>query len=86
MCVEALTSVASFQSAYFETIEAAVGFALVVIVWASTFALQVPAHGTLNRGFNQKAQARLVATNWIRTVSWSLRSLVLIFVLAKHLA
>ncbi len=85
MCVEALASVAAFQSRYFETSEAVFGFTLVVILWVSTFTLQVPAHDRLGNGFDKKAQARLVATNWIRTVSWSLRSLILLLVLARHL-
>jgi hypothetical protein len=85
MCLEALTSLAAFQSRYFEPYEAAIGAALVLVLWVSTFTLQVPAHALLSEGFEKKAQARLVATNWIRTVSWSLRSLILILVLAKHL-
>lgn len=58
--------------------------AALVGIWASTFFLQVPAHDMLTRGWDADVHARLVATNWIRTVLWSLR-LVLIAVAAHSL-
>jgi hypothetical protein len=53
--------------------EAWVGLALTVAAWASTFALQVPLHEELARGFDAAAAERLVVTNWLRTAAWSLR-------------
>ncbi len=49
------------------------GGILLVVIWASTFAVQVPIHGRLSERFDGPAHARLVRTNWIRTVSWSIR-------------
>lgn len=54
--------------------EASLGLVLVILIWASTFFLQVPAHGTLAGGFNADVAARLVRTNWIRTALWSARA------------
>ena len=54
--------------------EAWAGLALVAAAWASTFLLQVPLHESLTRGFDIVATQRLVATNWVRTAAWSLRS------------
>lgn len=45
------------------------GLALVVVTWASTAFLQVPAHRVLAAGFDATAHRRLVATNWIRTIA-----------------
>jgi hypothetical protein len=42
----------------------------------STARLQVPCHRKLARGFDADVARRLVATNWIRTVCWSLRLLI----------
>jgi hypothetical protein len=42
-------------------------------VWASTFLLQVPCHDRLSRGWDEGVHARLVQTNWIRTVLWTAR-------------
>ena len=46
---------------------------LVAIVWASTALLQVPRHRQLERGKDLSVIRSLVATNWIRTVAWSLK-------------
>lgn len=48
--------------------------ALVAVIWLSTFALQVPAHGILQGGFESATWSRLVATNWIRTLAWTGRT------------
>ena len=58
------------------------GLALLAVVWASTFFVQVPCHRVLEGGFDARAASRLVATNWIRTVAWTLRSFVAIALLA----
>jgi hypothetical protein len=50
--------------------------ALVLIVWLSTFLLQVPIHARLQKGKSEMLIRRLVATNWIRTVAWSLKALL----------
>jgi hypothetical protein len=50
---------------------------LLGIIWASTFLLQVPIHRTLLSGWNSQAHRRLVASNWIRTIAWTGRSLLL---------
>jgi hypothetical protein len=60
--------------------------ALVGVIWASTFLVQVPAHGTLARGFDEAAHARLVGSNWIRTAAWTARALLLAWLAAGMLA
>ena len=56
------------------TAEAWVGLGLVLLAWATTFFLSVPAHSQLAPGFNEQAHRMLVQTNWIRTFAWSARS------------
>ena len=46
----------------------------VFIVWLSTFGLQVPIHKRLQAGKSDALISHLVATNWIRTVAWSLKA------------
>lgn len=48
--------------------------------WLSTWLVQIPLHNQLATGFDPQAQARLVATNWLRTVAWSLRGVFLLLV------
>lgn len=62
-----------------------VGLALVGVIWLSTAFLQVPQHQTLAQGFDARAHALLVQTNWIRTVAWALRSGLVVWMLARLL-
>jgi hypothetical protein len=55
---------------------AVISAALVLVVWLSTFLLQVPIHNRLKYGKDRILIRRLVATNWIRTVGWSLKTLI----------
>lgn len=52
------------------------GAALLAVIWLSTAALQVPQHSILMNGFDPQAHRRLVDTNWIRTVAWSARGVL----------
>jgi hypothetical protein len=54
--------------------------ALVGIVWLATFFIQVPQHNILANGFDQAAHQMLVSSNWIRTVAWSVKTLLLGYV------
>ena len=49
------------------------GAGLLALVWLATATLQVPAHGRLSGGFEADVHRRLVGSNWIRTVAWTLR-------------
>lgn len=53
-----------------------VGLALLAMVHASTVMLQVPAHRQLSTGHDVEVVRRLVRTNWVRTIGWSLRVVV----------
>jgi hypothetical protein len=54
------------------------GLALVIIIWFSTLFFSIPNHSILSSGFNQKAYDELCNLNWIRTICWTLRSLLLL--------
>jgi hypothetical protein len=58
-------------------------FGLLLFVWFSTFCLQIPEHVELSNGFSLKNIRRLIQTNWIRTIAWSLRSFILLWLLCK---
>jgi hypothetical protein len=57
------------------------GALLVLVIWWATVGLSVPQHHKLQFGFNEAAYRKLVRTNWLRTVAWSLRSLLLLVAL-----
>jgi len=57
------------------------GLLLVAGIWLSTVLFQAPRHTILGRGFDPAAHRFLVSSNWLRTVLWSLRGLVVLCVL-----
>lgn len=57
------------------------GVVLIFVVWIVTAVYSVPCHNTISGGFEELTHKRLVATNWIRVLAWSLRSVLLISVL-----
>jgi heme exporter protein D len=60
---------------------AAVLAALPVVV---TLAASVPAHRALGRGFDASVHARLLATNWLRTVAWTAHAVVAVAILLRE--
>ncbi len=52
------------------------GFAMVMAIWLSTVFLQVPCHARLSEGFDPATFRTLVVTNWIRTILWTARGLL----------
>jgi hypothetical protein len=56
---------------------------LVALVWLSTGLLQVPLHVRLGGGQDLRLVQRLVATNWVRTVAWTVRALLLTWWMAR---
>lgn len=55
-----------------------------LIIWASTAFLSVPAHNKLALGYNEKTLNFLIKSNWIRTITWTLRSFLILFIFATH--
>jgi hypothetical protein len=60
-----------------------IGLALVAVVWLSTGLLQVPRHTTLGSGFDQTTWSGLVLSNWVRTVAWSARGVLVLWMTAR---
>lgn len=58
------------------------GAVLLMIIWASTALVQVPLHLCLAQRFERGLYSRLLRANWVRTLGWSLRGIVVILLLA----
>ncbi len=52
---------------------------LVLIIWGSTFGIQVPLHNRLSSSYKGDEVERLIKTNWIRTVAWSVKLAVMFY-------
>ena len=55
--------------------------ALLLGIWLSTFLLQMPLHRRISQGEGVGLVPRLVMGNWIRTICWSARSILLLWLL-----
>ena len=49
---------------------------LIPVVWLCTAAFQAPIHLRLMRGFDAPLIRRLILTNWIRTLAWTARGIL----------
>lgn len=61
-----------------------VNIALLILIWVSTLALQMPKHSTLENGKNEQIIEKLIRGNWIRTALWSSRAILLLNLLAEN--
>ena len=60
---------------------AIVGIFLLGVIWFSTFLFQIPCHNKLNSKFDKNVLKTLINTNWIRTICWSLRGIIVLIML-----
>ncbi len=61
------------------------GLGLLIMIWIATATLSVPAHDVLTAGFSDVAHHKLVLTNWIRTVAWTARGVIVMVITSSHL-
>jgi hypothetical protein len=62
---------------------ALLGAVLLAAIWLSTLLLQVPQHGRLADGFDADAHRFLVLSNWVRTLAWTARGALALWMTAK---
>ena len=58
-------------------------FTCVGLIWLVTFFVSVPIHNELVTGFQQTLIQKLVATNWLRTIAWTIRTVLLAYLVVK---
>ncbi|MEQ8634619.1 hypothetical protein [Gimesia maris] len=59
------------------------GVCLLFVVWFSTALRQVPRHHVLASRFSPRHIRSLVISNWLRTIAWTARSVLLLIYLAQ---
>lgn len=60
-----------------------VGLGLCGFLFLSTGLISVPLHNQLATGYTERAHSLLVSTNWIRTVGWTLRAALMMWVMTR---
>tara|TARA_Y100001980_G_C14440454_1_gene226689 strand:- start:134 stop:466 length:333 start_codon:yes stop_codon:yes gene_type:complete len=56
-----------------------ISFILIIVVWLSTFFIQVPLHNSLSKKYSELKIKKLIFSNWIRTFSWLIKLIVLFY-------
>jgi hypothetical protein len=64
--------------------EAALGLALTVVLIMSTLFLQIPCHNKLSAGYNRTQIELLVRTNFVRTLAWCARGVLVTCWLVRY--
>jgi hypothetical protein len=59
------------------------GLVLLACIWLATALLSVPCHQQLALEYDATVIERLVATNWVRTLLWSLRGVAVLAIAVK---
>ena len=87
MLAEAVTAVALlwFRPAAVPALAVYLGLGLVAVLWLSTALWQVPLHERLGRGFEPAAHRWLVWSNWLRTIAWTARGLLVLWMIQRVL-
>jgi hypothetical protein len=62
-----------------------VALILLGVIWVSTAVVLMPLHRSLRHDFSRSTVKSLVAGNWIRTIAWSARMLLLAFLLVESI-
>lgn len=60
-----------------------IGAGLLAVIWLATAGLSIPAHRSLSAEFSMQAWRMLVLTNWIRTIAWSIRGILVLVLLHR---
>jgi hypothetical protein len=76
VCEMGLTLLIFFK---YQNVHAVIGLALLLIVWVSTFSVQVPLHKKLSHNKDLSLIRKLVTTNWVRTVAWSFKFIASVY-------
>ncbi len=85
MLVEIITGALIFYLAPSQKIYLLLFF-LTILIWLSTFLLSIPYHSELLNGYNADTINKLITTNWPRTILWTLRSSIFIYLLTSQKA
>ena len=77
MIIELLTlSFIAYLSSEFIIIKSLI---LLLVIWLTTFIVMIPSHNKISIAYNEKEIKRLINYNWIRTILWSFKLSIIIF-------
>ena len=82
MLIEGITTVWLFFDPVGSRVLPLIGGLVLAKVHLSTIFLQVTRHRELTRGYNRETVSKLVTSNWVRTIGWSVRAGIAVAIVA----
>jgi hypothetical protein len=76
LVIETITAAALLYQGHREPVFL-ISISLIPVVWLSTAIFQAPMHVRLMDGFDAALIRRLIRSNWLRTMTWTARGLLL---------
>ena len=61
-----------------------INFGLLIIIYISTFLIQVPIHDNVKHSANMSLIKKLIFSNWIRTFCWFFKTVVSVNIILKE--
>ena len=80
MLVEGITTLWLFFDPINGRLLPLLGGLVLMKIHLSTVFLQVPLHKKLSQGYEREVVRKLVATNWIRTIGWTIRAAIAVVI------
>ncbi len=84
MVLEIFTGLALLLQYKFN-LTSSVNFLGLILIWVATAVWSVPKHGHLALGYNPLVIESLISTNWARTIIWTLRSILILYLMIETL-
>ena len=83
MVIEAITAFFLVGAAPGGTLAtlAGVNLILLILIWLSTFLFQITLHQKLSIRFSPRVLRNLMTSNWVRTLLWTLKGVIMIFMI-----
>ena len=76
MLVEGITTLWLFFNPIDGRLLPLLGGLVLLKIHLSTIFLQIPLHKKLSQGYEREVVRKLVATNWVRTIGWTIRAAI----------
>ena len=80
MLVEGITTLWLFFDPIDGRLLPLLGGLVLMKIHLSTIFLQIPLHKKLSQGYEREVVRKLVATNWVRTIGWTIRAAIAVVI------
>lgn len=80
MLVEGITTLWLFFNPIDGRLLPLLGGLVLMKIHLSTIFLQIPLHKKLSQGYEREVVRKLIATNWVRTIGWTIRAAIAVVI------